>query len=203
MRFSGVDEEGFDSLFRRSLVVAINGQFANASTVHRMGGPVEAAKQGVFQKDPTLKAFLKDARTVAVSLKKVHGFAVCTSLKKCVEIIEEYVASKDGGMTFKSIRSACNLPEMPCPTSSREAVAEAVGEAGADIATLSSSGIEPSTPIVPTIPQSLDPAAMAARVLEADAKILINGLIELRRDIGNLEKPQNGWETKHLPKTEL
>ena len=93
VKFQGVSEASFDSLFRRSQVCVLRGRFLPAERVARFDNPAE---QGVFCKDPTLKAFLKSGPAVTATWKILHGFMSLHNRKACDELIEQYANGGDG-----------------------------------------------------------------------------------------------------------
>ena len=116
MNFAGVHEASFDSIMRRSCVAEFKGQFVSAAKLRSLGGAERCKARGVFLRDPSLKTFLKSRAAAHAMLRLVHGFAKDNSLDECERIIEEYVDGKDGGLTRRTMRAACDLPET-APTS--------------------------------------------------------------------------------------
>ena len=87
------------------------GRFVSAGKVRELGGEQYCGTQGIFLRDPSLKAFLKSPEAADALLRAIHGFAQDHSLTDCERIIEEYVDGKDKGLTRASMRAACGLPE--------------------------------------------------------------------------------------------
>lgn len=66
---------------------------------------------GYFPKDPTLREFLSSERAGRVLLRLVFGFARERSPEQCVAILDHWVeGGGDGGVTYRVMRRACNLP---------------------------------------------------------------------------------------------
>ena len=90
-KFQGVIEETFNSMLRRSLVVCFKGRFYTEEHVLQRYGSVQAAaKSGAFIRDPSLKEFLKEDRTVGASVKHLEGFMLEHTEQDCVDIVENY-----------------------------------------------------------------------------------------------------------------
>ena len=74
-KFQGVVEHTFNSILRRSLVVHFKGRFFTKEyIVDQYGDAAKAAEHGVFERDPSLKDFLKDEATVGASLHFLSGW---------------------------------------------------------------------------------------------------------------------------------
>ena len=67
---------------------------------------------GIFLKDPTLKAFLEGGPAIAAMLKQQHGFETLHSRQVCLQIIEVFAR---GGITERKMREACGLQPRPVP----------------------------------------------------------------------------------------
>ena len=70
--FEGVTELAFHAIFRRSLLIKIKSRFLDADYV-RDHVP-DAAKYGLFPRQPDLKQFLSSEPAVAAGLKMQHAF---------------------------------------------------------------------------------------------------------------------------------
>ena len=110
--FGGVTEANFDSIMRRSCVASLKGKFVSPGKMAQLGSSARCAKDGIFLRDPSLKAFLKSEEAADAMLRAVHGFAQSHSLADCERIIEEYVDGTDNGLTRSSMRAACGLSEV-------------------------------------------------------------------------------------------
>ena len=87
--FGGVTEANFDSIMRRSCVSTLKGKFVSPGKIQEMGGDVACGAQGIFTRDPSLKAFLKSPEAADAMLRAAHGFAQSHSLADCERIAEE------------------------------------------------------------------------------------------------------------------
>ena len=109
-KFVGINESTWGSIYRRSLVVTLRGNFAHQSEI--CGTP------GVFPKDDTLKIFLGSMPEAAVSIhllaEQMNRFAIAESM----EMIYTYERMPNGP-TWKTMRVARNLPQKYRPARSR------------------------------------------------------------------------------------
>ena len=190
MTFSGVTEGSFDSIMRRSCVVPFKGRFTTARKIASLGGEKHCAACGIFQRDPSLKEFLKTADACRYTLKMLQAFAEKHSLSECEQIIEEYVDGLDEGLTRKTMRTACGLkPDAPAPGNQASASSDAApAEGQQDLRQAfrqASSG---------------DIVADAMNDFEKDAHLLTEGLLLLDREVGNGARPVSCWNTDTLIK---
>ena len=124
MRFTGVSEDSFPSLMRRSLCIELKSVFKDPEIIMREYAGRDAAALGVFPRDPTLKEFLKSGPAVAASLRLLHGFLGTNSEEDCRRIIESYVEhGVDRGLTRALLRKACGLSLELKPAAQRAQVA--------------------------------------------------------------------------------
>ena len=119
LEFKNVSEESFNSIFRRSLVWKAKALFVEEEYI-RQRYP-DAAEDGIFPKDPTLKAFLESGPAILASLRHQLGFELQHSREACRNIIEDCASA---GFTEKKIRQACGLAERP-PTNKPPALVAA------------------------------------------------------------------------------
>ena len=119
LEFKNVSEESFNSIFRRSLVWKAKALFLDADYIAQHYP--DAALDGIFPKDPTLRAFLESGPAIAASLRNQLGFELGHSRDRRRSIIEEYASA---GFTEKKIRQACGLADRP-PTSKPAALVAA------------------------------------------------------------------------------
>ena len=144
IRFAGVTEDTFHSIFRRSLVIEYKARFYTEQHVLEHHSSIAAAAAlGVFPRDPTLKDFLKSGPCVVASLRLLLGWMAEKTEQQRRETIENYaVHGGDGGLTEATMRAACGLslqdvetahaavtpggmPAAPPPSASGAAVAKA------------------------------------------------------------------------------
>ena len=105
MRFAGVTEKNFDSIFRRSCVWLPQARFIEESIIKNKFTDANAA--GYFRKDDSLKKFLSSGPCVAAALRLQHGFEVQHSRETCKDLIEAYATQP---LTEDAMREACGLP---------------------------------------------------------------------------------------------
>ena len=109
-RFRAASEANFNSIERRSLVVELRGEFLSENELQAAFPQGGAEAQGVFVKDPSLKAFLTSSGAVCAFLRLLEGFLKTRSEASCRAIIEDYVVGGgDGGLTRQVMRLACGL----------------------------------------------------------------------------------------------
>ncbi|CAE7810987.1 unnamed protein product [Symbiodinium sp. CCMP2592] len=106
MTFKNISEANFNSIFRRSLVWIPLAVFVDADYLEKEYP--DAHKDGIFPKDPTLRAFLESGPAIAASLQHQLGFELTQSRENCRRLIETYAQA---GLTEQKIRKACGLPE--------------------------------------------------------------------------------------------
>ncbi len=110
VKFAGVTEANFNSIYRRGWVMQYKARFMDADYLNNSFPDHESV--GVFRRDPTLKDFLKSGPAIAATLRKLWGFLMQHSYNDCVSTIESYVVrGGDGGLTKKSLRFCCGLAE--------------------------------------------------------------------------------------------
>jgi hypothetical protein len=108
MEFEDVSEENLNSIMRRSLAIFYHGRFMSKEYIE--AHLPDAAEQGIFICDPSLKDKLKSGPVVGAFLKMLHAFWAKHSHQDCIDIIEYYATGGgDEGLTSKTIRSACGL----------------------------------------------------------------------------------------------
>ena len=105
--FSGITEISFDSIYRRAWVCKLSARFKSPAELASITNP---AKQGIFAKDASLKAFLKSSQAIGAGLKMMVGFMSQNTKQQCHQVIEDYVERLDGGLTRERLRFACDLP---------------------------------------------------------------------------------------------
>ncbi|CAE7258024.1 unnamed protein product [Symbiodinium sp. CCMP2592] len=134
-RFFGVDEETFNSLFRRSLLVRYKASFLDSDYI--LSKIQQPEERGIFPKDPTLKDFLRSSPACLVTLRALWQYARDHNAADCRKCLDEYVVGgKDEGLTELCVRQACGLkhtskPEDPAhdvDTSKTEGQPPAVSE---------------------------------------------------------------------------
>ncbi len=109
MSFVGVHERSFPSIFRRSFVWKPQARFLDA--VYLREHYPNHANDGVFVKNPELKAFLAAGPTVVAGLRLQHGFESKFSRHECETMIEEYAGlGGDDWLTEDTMRLACGVP---------------------------------------------------------------------------------------------
>ena len=104
MTFRNVLERNFTSIFRRSLVWEPKPVFVDSFVLREAYS--DAYKEGIFSKDPTLRAFLESGPAIAASLQLQHGFERQYSRLECARLIDDCAQS---GLTEQKMRAACGL----------------------------------------------------------------------------------------------
>lgn len=104
LRFLGITENNFPSILRRSLVWKPMARFIGADIIE--SEYPDAAFDGYFVKDDTLKQFLRSPASIAAALLIQHGFEEITTRDQCVALIENYAAEP---LTEDCVREACGL----------------------------------------------------------------------------------------------
>ena len=108
VRFSGVNEDNYWSLFRRTLVIVYKARFLDHDYLKKFMPDHEA--EGVFVRDPTLKKFLQSDPAVLAMFTRLWGFCNIYTADQCQQAIEDYaINGSDEGATDKVLRSACGL----------------------------------------------------------------------------------------------
>lgn len=107
IRFQGVDETNFHSIFRRSLVIRITARFVEASALVNMPGH---NSYGIFERQPDLKEFLQSGPAVLAGIRVQHAFEATHSRSDCEKLITSFsYGGVDNGDTEKYLRQACGL----------------------------------------------------------------------------------------------
>ena len=109
LRFDGVSVQDFNSILRRSLVVKLKGKLVGKKAIDKLGGEEAAALRHTFLSDNSLKRFLTSKAACAASLKLARGWQDIHGLAGADSTIEGYATGGDGGVTFYTIRDACQL----------------------------------------------------------------------------------------------
>ncbi|OLP79865.1 hypothetical protein AK812_SmicGene39798 [Symbiodinium microadriaticum] len=114
LRFCGVDEETFNSVFRRSLVVRYKASFLDRDYI--LSKVQQPDERGIFPKDPTLKDFLRSSPACLVTLRALWQYARDHNAADCRKCLDEYVVGgKDEGLTESCVRQACGLKHTSKP----------------------------------------------------------------------------------------
>ena len=103
--FRNVMEANFNSIYRRCLVWQPLPIFVDDTNFGKDYDDPDA--DGIFKKDPSLRAWLESGPAIAVALELQHGFETHYSRDECFHMIENYATS---GLTEKKVREACGLP---------------------------------------------------------------------------------------------
>ena len=103
MSFRNVMERNFNSIHRRCLVWMPKAVFVDQDCLSSYG---DAALDGIFPKDPTLRNFLESGPAIAATLHLQHGFEMKHSREHCYKTIDECAAQ---GPTENKMREACGL----------------------------------------------------------------------------------------------
>ena len=103
MSFRNVMERNFNSIHRRCLVWMPKAVFVDQDCLSSYG---DAALDGIFPKDPTLRNFLESGPAIAATLHLQHGFEMKHSRERCYKTIDECAAQ---GPTENKMREACGL----------------------------------------------------------------------------------------------
>ena len=108
LRFTGVTEENFPSIWRRFAVVRIMARFFDAVSFARL--PVKGPEYGFFQRDPTAKEFVKSGPAIAAGHKYQWAFEVKHGREALEYIMYDYVnGGGDNNETQRTLREACGL----------------------------------------------------------------------------------------------
>ena len=109
MQFKGVSEHNFPSILRRSFLWRPHARFVCPQYLEEHY--TDAALDGYFPKDPTLKEFLVSGPAIASSMQLQHAFEHTYSRAECIHMIESYCNLGGGqGLTEDKMRIACGLP---------------------------------------------------------------------------------------------
>ena len=109
MQFKGVSEHNFPSILRRSFLWRPHARFVCPQYLEEHY--TDAALDGYFPKDPTLKEFLVSGPAIASSMQLQHAFEHTYSRAECIHMIESYCnLGGDQGLTEDKMRIACGLP---------------------------------------------------------------------------------------------
>lgn len=110
IRFYGVDEANFNSIFRRCLVIRVEGRFVDETWFEKNLKGDES--YGIFPRQHDLKHFLQSGPAIAAGLRLQHAFEAKHSKADCLRLVTEYTLSgRDRGITEKYLRRACGLPD--------------------------------------------------------------------------------------------
>ena len=102
LRFSGINESTWDSIYRRSPAITLRAKFAPESEL--------CGKPGVFPKDDTLKEFLDSRPAAAVFLHLLIEHMNMYTVAESTEMIDSCARIPDGP-TWKTMREARNLKQ--------------------------------------------------------------------------------------------
>lgn len=112
LRFAGTTEHSFMSVFRRSLVIIHKARFVSKSDLNTLFPNGDGNAHGYFERDQTLKEFVTSKRAAHAFMSQILGFIKKHDVSSCRQILDDYAEGGDDGVTFRSIRRACNLPEV-------------------------------------------------------------------------------------------
>ena len=104
MTFRNVVERNFNSVKRRGLVWEPMPAFVEGSILE--SEYPDASEDGIFAKDPALRAFLESGPAIAASLQQQHGFECSHSETQCYQLIDDFA---EKGVTENKLREACGL----------------------------------------------------------------------------------------------
>ena len=111
-RFSGVTEENFASILRRSFCWKPKARFFDEDFLKEKYP--DAHLDGIFPTRPHLRHFLKSGPAIAAGLVVQHGFELGHSREACLAKIDNWaVLGKDEGLTESVMREACGLRPRP------------------------------------------------------------------------------------------
>ena len=112
LHFTGVTEATFPSMKRRALVIVMKARFESTSRLEQLFPNKDHASHGCFPVDQSFKAFLTSSPASAALFRILFGFARTHAEAQCRDIIENYVETGlDAGITEKTMRAACGLPQ--------------------------------------------------------------------------------------------
>ena len=107
MKFVGIDDSNFQSVFRRSLVWKPKARFYHNTLLQNLHDDHES--DGVFLADPSLKQFLASQPASAAGLKIQHAFETHHTQEDCLKLIEDYATGGDDYLTEDKMRTSCGL----------------------------------------------------------------------------------------------
>ena len=111
LKFQGVQESNFSSIWRRFAVIEIQSKFFDDVAYEKL--PENPARYGFFRRDPTAKEFLNSPAAILAGHKIQWGWEHRHTRETCQRILYEYVnGGHDGGVTQRVMREACKLPDM-------------------------------------------------------------------------------------------
>ena len=105
--FNGTSDASFDSVFRRSLVMLHKARLEK--DVETLFSDGDAAENGYFVRDPTLKDLLLSPPASRICLSMLLSWMKGNDNDQCRRKIDSCAEGGDGGLTRKTIRKACNL----------------------------------------------------------------------------------------------
>lgn len=182
MSFKNISEANLNSILRRSLVWIPQAVFVDGEYLEKEYS--DAHKDGIFPKDPTLRAFLESGPAIGASLQHQLGFELTHSREDCRRLIETYAQA---GLTEQKIRKACGLPDRAA--SDKPAVL-----AQAEIASTNPAGEESNLDSdLRKVVDSMVTFAMENR----NPKVLISKFSLawwMRSGLGKTDKAQNVWK---------
>lgn len=123
IKFQGIDESNFHSIFRRCRLIRSKARFVEAAALKDIPDPANA---GFFLRQPDLKEFLQSGPAVAAGLRIQHSFETAHSRNDCELLISSFIYGGGGnGDTEKYLREACGLPPLPPKTKSTTTTGDA------------------------------------------------------------------------------
>ena len=118
IEFSDITEANFESILRRVALIKIQARFVDRAMLEAM--PEDAAKYGIFPRDPDAKDFLTSGPAVAAGHRMQISFEMDHNEAACRDIVANYTrAGGDKGETVKYMRRALrheNAPKLKEPT---------------------------------------------------------------------------------------
>ena len=107
MKFLGVGNNAFNSMFRRSLVWKAKARF-----IHKkfLAAYEDHEKDGIFEADPSLNKFLATSQASIAGLRLQWAFERDNNKEDCYQLIENYCNGGDSYLTEDVMRNACGLP---------------------------------------------------------------------------------------------
>ena len=120
IKFWSVSERNFYAVLRRSFCWEPKARFFDRTYLEERYP--DAALDGIFPSDPTLKDKLRSGPCVAAALRLQHGFELKHGPEDCRNLIEGWASlGRDGGFTERTMRQACGLPHRALKAETTEA----------------------------------------------------------------------------------
>ena len=106
MKFTGVGNSTFNSMFRRALMWKAKPRF-----IHKkfLAAYEDHEFDAIFEADPSLNKFLTTSQASIAGLRLQWAFERDHNMAECYQLIEDYCNGGDGYLTGDVMREACGL----------------------------------------------------------------------------------------------